>query len=340
MNFPKISIVIPSYNQGQFLEETILSIINQRYPDLELFVVDGESNDNSVDIIKKYESQISWWISEKDKGQSHAINKGFARANGEIISWLCSDDLLTPNALETVAAHFSSAGENIGLVHGGAVIFERGKIKATTFNYQVPNKEAYLSGMVFPQPAAFFRRSFLDKVGFLNESFHYGMDYDLFLRLSLICDFLPVKEVIARYRLHGESKSVAQGNRFINDWKRSFVNLCKNLSWAEELRFIKSCGLYVKELDFEQKFCFPIEASTILNINSKKVLCYHLGHVLKDLYWTGKIDSASRLKKQMQDSFPSDWFKEDDRLIAVFKKLELPGSVLKSLKKIKRYFNK
>ena len=106
MNFPKISIVIPSYNQGQFLEETILSIINQQYPNLELFVVDGGSNDNSVDIIKKYKSHISWWVSEKDKGQSEAINKGFARASGEIISWLCSDDLLTQDSLKVVSTHF------------------------------------------------------------------------------------------------------------------------------------------------------------------------------------------------------------------------------------------
>lgn len=123
MNFPKISIVIPSYSQGQFLEETILSEVTQHYPNLELFVVDGGSKDNNVDIIKKYEPHITWWVSEKDKRHSDAINKGLQRANGEIMNWLCSDDLLTHGALFKVAECFSNQQNGVGLIHGGTILF-------------------------------------------------------------------------------------------------------------------------------------------------------------------------------------------------------------------------
>jgi glycosyltransferase involved in cell wall biosynthesis len=339
MNFPKISIVIPSYDQGQFLEETILSVINQEYPNLELFVVDGGSNDNSVDIIKKYESHITWWVSEKDKGQSEAINKGFAKATGEIISWLCSDDLLRPGSLQIVASHFSSIGENIGLIHGGAVIFESTKTNETRFTYQTPTKEAYLSGMVFPQPAAFFRRSVLDKAGSINETLHYGMDYDLFQRMALICSFLPINEVLAKYRLHQQSKSVAENNRFISDWKKSFVNLCKNLEWTEELNYLNNTGLFNNEVSYHQSYSFQPSAIIASAVNKKKALFFHLGHILKDLYWNNQMREAIFLKKVMKKDFEHDWWAEDPRLDVVSSKLSYPRFALnlfKTIKSVKR----
>ena len=230
MNFPKISVVIPSYNQGQFLEETISSVINQQYPNLELFVVDGGSNDNTVDVIKKYEQHITWWVSEKDKGQSHAINKGFAKATGEIITWLCSDDLYTPGTLHKVADYFSNQGDNVGLVYGGITTFKDGVDLRNNWGYKDKSLERYLAGMAFSQPAAFYRKKYIDKVGGkLNEELHYGMDFDLFCRLALVCDFVPVTDIFARYRLHYQSKSVSQANLFMADWNKTFVNLCNNL---------------------------------------------------------------------------------------------------------------
>ena len=338
MNFPKISIVIPSFNQGQFLEETILSIVNQQYPNLELFVVDGESKDNSVDIIKKYESYIAWWLSEKDKGQSEAINKGFSKATGDIITWICSDDLLTENSLKTIASYFSSLDERVGLVHGGATIFNSEKIKETRFIYQVPNREAYLSGMVFPQPAAFFRSSFLDRIGFLNESLHYGMDYDLFLRLSLVCDFLPIKQIVSKYRLHQQSKSVTESNRFIVDWKMSFVNLCKNLQWIDEIEFLKKTGLYENEITYFKLFAFEPKSEIVSVINRDKALCFHLGHVVKDLYWTDRREDANKLFKLIKQNFSKEWLNEDQRLISVQRRLSLPEFILQPMRKIARIF--
>src|SRR6187402_462251 len=201
MNLPKISIVIPSYNQGQYLEETLLSVINQQYPNLELFLVDGGSSDNSVEIVKKYEQHLKWWVSEKDSGQSEAINKGFQKATGEIVSWVNSDDLLMPCSLQVISSAFISAPEQIGLIHGGAIVFNGAGLNKTMLTYQHPSKEAYLSGMVFPQPAAFFRKNLIEKVGYIDDELHYGMDYDFFQRLALVCDFLPIDNVLAKYRL-------------------------------------------------------------------------------------------------------------------------------------------
>ena len=335
MNFPRISIVIPSYNQGQFLEETILSIVNQQYPNLELFVVDGGSKDNSVDIIRKYESHITWWVSEKDKGQSDAINKGFAKATGEMISWLCSDDLLTPGSLKIVASHFSSANEKIGLIHGGAIVFDKDKTKETRFTYQAPCKEAYVSGMVFPQPAAFFRRSCLTQAGSLNETFHYGMDYDLFQRLSLICEFLPIDNVLAKYRLHSESKSVTESNRFITDWKKIYINMCKNLGWSQEISYLVKTSLFDKEMNYSEPYAFRPDPAIQSKIDKQKSLFFHLGHVLKDLYWKNDLEQARNLRNLMKSDFKKEWWKEDPRLNTVAAKLAYPGFILKALKSIK-----
>src|SRR5437763_884238 len=122
MTFPKITVITPSYNQGKFLEETIVSVISQGYPNLEYMLIDGGSTDNSIDIIKKYRTYFSYWISEKDSGQSEAINKGLKKATGEIISWLNSDDLYTAGCLQHVAEHFAKHRE-AALVHGKTILF-------------------------------------------------------------------------------------------------------------------------------------------------------------------------------------------------------------------------
>lgn len=340
MKLPRITIVVPSYNQGHYLDETLRSIFDQEYSNIELFVVDGGSSDNSEEIIGKHEEKINWWTSEKDSGQSEAINKGLKRATGEIITWLNSDDLFAKNALTTIAAHFNASTSNIGLIHGGAEIFNSKKIIETRFTYQAPNKEAYLSGMVLPQPASFFKKKFLDKTGLINEELHYGMDYDLFLRLSLVSEFKPINDVLARYRLHEQSKSVSESNRFIYDWKRSFVNLCKNLEWASEIDYLKKTSLFDQELDYFKAYTFQPEKSIINIINKQKTIFFHLGHVLKDLYWNNDLDKAKDLDDLLRKDFNKTWWEEDPRLKVVSSKLRYPRIALNTLKKIKRIIRK
>jgi glycosyltransferase involved in cell wall biosynthesis len=338
MNFPKISIIVPSYNQGQYLEETLVSIINQGYSGSELFVTDGGSTDNSVEIIRKYQDNINWWVSEKDNGQSDAINKGLQKATGEIVTWINSDDILLPGTLSKAANHFSTLPDSTGLIHGGTILFNGKTDLETRFTYQEPSREGYLGGMAFSQSSAFFKRKYLLTTGLLIEDLHYGMDYDLFMRLSLVCDFKPVKDVFSKYRLHKESKSIAEGSRFINDWKKSFVNLCKNLSWNNELSILRDTGLFDQELKYHRAFSFQPDPGIIKDINSQKALCFHLGHIIKDLYWNNRIDDAKNLLKMFDGNFPASWVKEDQRLTQVIKKLNMPGFILSSLKKVKRMF--
>lgn len=338
MNFPKISIVIPSYNQGQFLEEAILSVINQQYPNLELFVIDGASDDDSVEVIKKYEQHLTWWVSEKDKGQSEAINKGFAKATGEIISWLCSDDLYTAGALKKVAALFQKQNDGVGLIYGGVTLFRDNKELSTSWGYKDFSAERYLAGMAFSQPAAFYRKKYLDKIGgSVNEQLHYGMDFDLFCRLALVCDFVAVPDIFAKYRLHWQSKSVAEANRFMADWNKTFVNLCNNLGWNSLNDKLRSTGVVDESVfNWHYKFSFTPEKKIVEKVDTDKLLFYHLVYVLKDLYWNAQRPEARQLLAWLKKNYSVTQLKNEEKIPPIMKKLALPDPVLLLLKKLNR----
>ncbi len=175
--WPRVTIVTPSFNQGQFLEETIRSILLQNYPNLEYIIMDGGSTDNSVEIIKKYEPWIDYWESKKDRGQAHAINKGFRRATGEIIAWLNSDDTYFPGAIKE-AAEFLAIHPDVAMVYGDCVfVDEKGKVLKTV-KIDTYNLDKMLENNIIPQPSAFVRSFVLNKIGFLRENYSYSFDYD------------------------------------------------------------------------------------------------------------------------------------------------------------------
>jgi glycosyltransferase involved in cell wall biosynthesis len=213
-NSPLVSIITPSYNQAQFLEATIQSVLFQDYPHLEYLIADGGSTDGSVQIIQKYESQLSWWVSEPDQGQTDAINKGFARAKGEILAWLNSDDTYEPNAVAEAVAYLQ-AHPKAGMVYGEAnFINERGQIFGK-FNAQQTNYARLMRGAVYiPQQAAFFRADLWHRVGPLDPTFYFAMDYDLWVRLAKLAPlhFYP-GHIWANFRLHGDAKTIAEDDR-------------------------------------------------------------------------------------------------------------------------------
>jgi len=210
---PLVSIVTPSYNQAPFLEETIQSVLGQEYPDIEYIIVDGGSTDGSVDIIRKYADRLAWWVSEPDGGQTEAINKGFARARGEIFAWLNSDDTYLPKAVGE-AVSFLQAHPEVGLVYGDAnLIDENGQVLGRFAARQTSYRKLLRGSVHIPQQAAFWRASLWRQVGPLDPSFYFAMDYDLWVRLAKITEIRYTPQLWANFRLHGDAKTNAADDR-------------------------------------------------------------------------------------------------------------------------------
>lgn len=337
MTYPKLSVITPSFNQGPYIEQTILSIIHQNYPNLEYFIIDGGSKDDTVPILKKYEHKITYWISEPDRGQSHAINKGLRRATGEIVTWINSDDLVTESTFFRVADIFQKESDQIGLIHGGTILFDQTGDLREDFGYENPTLERYLSGMSFPQPSAYIRRKCLDKVGLLNETYHYGMDYDLFARLALVTKFKKVKDIFSKYRLHAESKSVALDRHFIEDWIRIFISILHNLklNWIrDELKELKVFDGYFSDptefdFDFHQKV-----------IDVRLMLFYFLSYVFKADYRTGNFPRARVIGTYLKKNY-KPYIEEDGELKKVIRRLTFfPNFFIASVRMFQNKKNK
>jgi glycosyltransferase involved in cell wall biosynthesis len=208
MNYPKISVVTPSYNQAQFLEETILSIINQDYPNLEYIIIDGGSTDNSVEIIRKYQDKITFWVSEKDSGQSEAINKGFKKATGDIVCWINSDDILLPHSLIKVA-NFYHSNPKIDFLTGHLLIIDQDS-KIIENSFMLKQKRYYAKNGVFyiGQQSMFWKRDLFKRFGFLREDFHALMDKEFLIRvLSNNCRIGHLNDTLGAIRIQKNSKS-------------------------------------------------------------------------------------------------------------------------------------
>lgn len=211
---PRVSIVTPSFNQGQYLEETIRSVISQDYPYLEYMIVDGGSTDGSRSLIQKYESRLAWWVSEKDQGQTDAINKGFARATGQILAWLNSDDTYEPGAVGR-AVKALMAHPEAGMVYADCnYIDEQGHVIGKFPAAQTDYARLRTGYVHIPQQTMFFRAGLWKEVGPLDPSFYFAMDYDLWTRLAARAGLhYAAGETWANFRLHGSGKTIAADDR-------------------------------------------------------------------------------------------------------------------------------
>jgi len=215
-SLPLLTIITPSYNQGQFIEETIRSILDQNYPNLEHLVMDGGSTDNTIEVLKNFPHIV--WVSEKDHGQTHAVNKGLQRARGEIVGWLNSDDTFLPGAFEAVSHKFASEPDCYVAYGDYHAIDAGGKILYSTKGFCGTYEEMirwWDYTYAIHQPTVFVRKEVIRKVGLLDESFNYTMDHEWWFRIARYYQFKHIPHYIATYRMHRDAKSYAPLEKYV-----------------------------------------------------------------------------------------------------------------------------
>lgn len=216
---PRITVVTPSFNQAAFLERTILSVLDQGYPNLEYIIVDGGSTDGSVEIIHKYADRLAWWVSEPDRGQSHAINKGLQRASGEWVAWQNSDDVYFPGAFAQLA-EAARRWPQAELIIGDMQLIDEQDRLIRDLRYVRPTYASLLAeGMVLANQAAFWRRGLHERIGWMDESLHYCFDFEWFLRLLRESDHARhVPFYWGALRYHDATKTSSSTSRFAEEY--------------------------------------------------------------------------------------------------------------------------
>jgi glycosyltransferase involved in cell wall biosynthesis len=252
--YPKISVITPTFNQGHFIETTILSVIHQQYPNLEFIIFDGGSTDNTVAVIKKYEKSIHYWVSQKDDGQADAINQGFKKATGDIICWLNSDDSFLPGTLQLVANSMDInkeqifAGNCIHIKHNSSFCYGS-NVKQLSENHSIYDFDFLI------QPSTFFTKKAWDKTGELNSKLTFCFDWDWFIRAQKnAVDFIYTEKYLSLYLLHDAHKSGSGDNRRFEEIKEIYRKneLTKQLK-AAILLHQKKENIH-KILRFSEKF--------------------------------------------------------------------------------------
>jgi glycosyltransferase involved in cell wall biosynthesis len=254
--WPRILVVTPSLNQGQYLEETIRSILLQGYPNLAFVIVDGGSADSSLDVIHRYEPFIDAWVSEPDSGQADAVVKGLRMASGEMANWVNSDDLLAPGALLTIARLM---GERVDAVAGACLNFGSERADEVLGNRKLAPRALVRGtrGAVFQQPAFWFRPELLEACGSLDTRLHYFFDMEMAIRyLSLFPRVAYTTDVLAHFRLHPSSKSVASGDRFLTEYQRALGSLAANPRFGS---LHADCRRRLDELDLHGRLALAMQ---------------------------------------------------------------------------------
>jgi glycosyltransferase involved in cell wall biosynthesis len=235
---PRITVVTPSFQQAQFLGKTIESVLDQNYPDLEYFVVDGGSSDGSVDTIRRYASKLSWWTSEADRGQSHAINKGLSRATGDVLCWLNSDDYFAPDTLRWIGELFSHTSAPKAVAGDCVRLFDDGRPARHDKGQSAALVDllSYWRPYAMHQPSIFWNRAVFDRVGLLREDLHLIMDFEYWVRIAEVCSFEYVPRVLSYSHFHKNAKTADDFQEYTLQRKRYSRQLWEQRTLAQRAR--------------------------------------------------------------------------------------------------------
>jgi glycosyltransferase involved in cell wall biosynthesis len=284
-----VSIITPSYNQAAYLEQTILSVLNQDFSRIEYILVDGASTDGSVEIIKKYAGKFSYWVSEKDRGQADAINKGFARATGDIVAWLNSDDYYLQGTVSAAVKVFEENPDAV-LVYGNMLAVDEHSKTFNTLSYKQLTLEDLLCFQIIGQPAVFMRRSALNKTSGLNPDFHFLLDHLLWIHIAKQGKILHVDQTWSAARYHAEAKNRAKAAEFGREAFRILDEVAQDKTLAPvfamvsrrarasahrvDSRYLLDGGLSAKSLSawLRALFIYPPTALARMNIFVSAIL--------------------------------------------------------------------
>ncbi len=304
-----VSIITPSYNQAKYLEQTILSVLEQDYPRMEYIVIDGASTDGSVEIIQKYAGRLAHWESVKDNGQADAINKGFAHATGEIVAWLNSDDYYLPGTISAAVKVFEE-NPDVVLVYANMLAVDESGQTFNTLTYKQLTLEDLLCFQIIGQPAVFMRRSALQKTSGLDLTFHFLLDHLLWIKIAKQGRILHINQTWSAARYHAEAKNVAKAAEFGREAFRILETIAQDKDLAATLhkidrrahasayrvdaRYLLDGGLPGKALSawFRALFIYPPVALKRMNIFVSAVL---------NIFGLGKLREAmlARRKKKL-----------------------------------------
>jgi glycosyltransferase involved in cell wall biosynthesis len=278
-DLPIVSIITPSYNQGEFLEETIQSVLNQNYKNIEYIIIDGASTDGSVEIIKKYQEKIAYWVSEKDKGQADAINKGFLKATGDFLCWVNSDDMIYPDFITRRINEFNCF-PSIAMIYGdveqGHTIENSWLRKGKITSYR---KMLKTLDIPIPQQSSIWRRKVLTTTGMLDDRWHVLLDRDYFIRIARNHQILYIPGKVGFFRIHGLSKSINEATKWCDELPLYYSSLIDDYKEYKIHRkaVLSHCYYYCSNIYFEND---EYEKGKIFRIRSRKESLFTYGQIM------------------------------------------------------------